>query len=499
MTSDDLDNDENVEINLVPIPAPAGDVSTVDLSEDAMALKFVTRHEDTLRYVGQWQRWMVYSGSVWEVDHKMIVPEQARAVMRDVARKVFNGEMQRTMDQVSLQMINATESDKKLKIKEAKKRAIAIVRPIKNNRTLQGVVSLSRHDARVATTVDVWDSNPWLLNTPDGTIDLKGGFIRKHSPQDYLTMTTTVGPSNEPPARWLEFMKQITDGDEVLEKYLQRILGYCLTGTTGEQAMFFAYGAGANGKSVILNVVGGLLGAYHRTAPMETFVQTTDYRHPTELANLRGARLVSSTETQAGRKWDEVKIKRLTGGDMIAARFMRQDFFEFMPQFKLFLSGNHKPAIANVDEAMRRRFNLIPFSVIIPPEKRDPFLVNKLNEEAGGILSWLIDGCQMWQSEGLKPPEAVTEATAQYMSLEDSFTAWWTECCEPNPRGFGLVGEMYESWSKWAIQNGDVAGGKKAFSQTLLGRQEILKIKYYQSSEGRGFRGVELKKVPGAK
>lgn len=485
---------QNVDPEIIPLQGSREGPS--DISEDAMALRFISKHEDVLRYVGQWQRWMTYTGALWEVDHKMLVYEKARLVVRDIAKRLYMGEMHRSMDSIASTMLNAPDADKKARTREAKKRAMALVRPIKSSRTIYNVVALGRHDHRVSSHVDVWDSHPWLLNTPDGTVDLQGGHIRAHSSKDYLTMSTAVGPGAEKPARWIEFMKEITDGDEELASYLQRILGYCLTGTTGEQAMFFGFGAGANGKSVILNVIGGILGAYHRTAPMETFVQTSEYRHPTELANLRGARLVTATETQGGRKWDEVKIKRLTGGDMISARFMRQDFFEYMPQFKLFVAGNHKPAITNVDEAMRRRFNLIPFTVTIPKERRDPILVNKLMLEGPGILSWLIDGCQEWQAKGLHTPAMVTEATTQYMSLEDGFTAWWTECCEPNPRAFTTVGDLFDVWAKWAEKNGDVVGSKKAFSQTMLGKQEILKIKYFHLSEGRGFRGVSIKLKP---
>ena len=170
---------------------------------------------------------------------------------------------------------------------------------------------------------------------------------------------------------WLQFLAEITGGDQNLQDFLQRMFGYALTGVTTEHALFFLYGTGGNGKSVFINTISGILAEYHKPAPIETFTASQSERHPTDLAGLRGARCVTAVETEEGRRWAESKIKALTGGDRISARFMRQDFFEYVPQFKLIIAGNHKPGLSSVDEAIRRRFNLIPFTVTIPPEKRD--------------------------------------------------------------------------------------------------------------------------------
>ena len=187
-----------------------------------------------------------------------------------------------------------------------------------------------------------------------------------------------------------------------------------------------------------------MLGDYHRVAPIETFTASTGDRHPTELAMLRGARLVTAIETEEGRRWAESRIKALTGGDRITARFMRQDFFEYTPQFKLLIAGNHKPSLRTVDEAIRRRFHLIPFTVTIDPSKRDPALTEKLKEEWPGILQWALDGCAAWQETGLAPPEAVTKATAAYLEAEDAVTAWIQERCEREGRTASR--SLYASW-----------------------------------------------------
>lgn len=483
------DGDRKPE-NVVPLDEVRENVSVADLSDHNLALRFVSKYGDRLRHVGQWNRWMLYTGKVWEVDYNEQSLELARKALTEWASRIFTGEVTRGIANIPSGL---GEFDRKSRIRNIKKNALSVVRPMKSYRTIHHVTTLSKGDPKVIQSVDSWDSDPWLLNTPDGTVDLKTGGIRKHDPLDYMTMTTAVGPSLEPPTRWLEFLNQITDGDNELISYFQRIFGYGLTGLTGEHAMFFIYGTGGNGKSVILNTIAGLLSTYHKSSGMETFILSNDSRHPTELANLRGARLVTASETQAGRKWDEVKVKRLTGGDPISARFMRQDFFEFYPQFKLFVTGNHKPHMANVDEAMRRRFNLISLSVKIPEEKRDINLVKRLEEEWPQILNWMIEGCMQWQSMGLAAPESVRTATDNYMALEDHFGAWWQECCEFNPRGFTKVADLYDSWASWCQRNTELAGGKKTFSQTLSGRAEVLKIKYYTTAEGRGFRGVTLK------
>jgi putative DNA primase/helicase len=262
-----------------------------------------------------------------------------------------------------------------------------------------------------AATIDQWDGDSWLINTPAGVVDLRTGQTRPHKLENYITKITAVAPGGAAP-RWREFLKRVTDGNEELIDYLQRMTGYCLTGSTQEHALFFLYGTGANGKSTFLNAITESMGDYHRTAPIETFTASNNDRHPTDLAGLRGARLVTANKTEEGRRWAESRIKTLTGGDKISARFMRQDFFEYIPQFKLIIAGNHKPGLRSVDEAIRRRFNLIPFTVTIPPEQRDENLGEKLKAELPGILAWMIQGCLDWQERGLDPPAIITDATA---------------------------------------------------------------------------------------
>jgi putative DNA primase/helicase len=298
------------------------------------------------------------------------------------------------------------------------------------------------------------------------SLDLRTGRLRSASPDDYITKITTVAPSGDCP-QWLQFLDRITAGNSELQKFLQRICGYALTGLSIEDVLFFLYGTGANGKSVFLKTIAGILGEHHKAAPMEMFTVSNSDRHPTDLAMLRGARLVTATETEEGKRWDESKIKQLTGGDRVSARFMRQDFFEYVPQFKLMIAGNHRPAIRTVDEAIRRRMNLIPFTVTIPKEERDPELAEKLKAEWPGILEWMIQGCLAWQRDGLRPPEAVTVATKDYLTSQDAVQSFIDECCECGPNASDTISNLWGGWKGWAQAAGEYIGSKRKLGEWL--------------------------------
>jgi putative DNA primase/helicase len=253
------------------------------------------------------------------------------------------------------------------------------------------------------------------------TFDLSTGVGRPPNPADYITKKTScsAAPAGTPHPVWTSFLDRITAGNAELQGFLQRYMGYCCTGLTSEHKFVFAYGTGANGKGTFINTCAGILGDYATVADVGTFIASNTERHPTDLAKLHGYRLVVAQETEKGRRWDETKIKTMTGGDKMTARFMRQDFFDFVPKFKLFIVGNHKPRLDNVDEAMRRRLLLVPFTVQIPPEERDPDLPTKLKVEWPAILRWMLDGCLGWQRTGLAAPKMVTDATDEYFNDQD--------------------------------------------------------------------------------
>jgi putative DNA primase/helicase len=231
------------------------------------------------------------------------------------------------------------------------------------------------------------------------------------------------------------------------------------------------------------------MGDYQRVSGAETFTESPGDRHTTELARLQGARLVTAQETEEGKRWAESRIKALTGGDPITARFMRQDDFTYVPQFKLVIVGNHKPAFRSVDEAIRRRLHLIPFTASIPASERDPLLASKLKAEAGGILAWMIEGCRDWAINGLQPPQIVKESTAEYLGAEDSLQQWLDECCDLMP-GFTTSKDLFASWQSWCEVSGEYVGTMKRLMAKLESRGILTGQK---SAHKRGCLGILLK------
>jgi P4 family phage/plasmid primase-like protien len=228
------------------------------------------------------------------------------------------------------------------------------------------------------------------------TLDLRTGIEREPRREDYITKITgcSLAPKGAECPVWGAFLRDVVGDDQDMVDYMQRVCGYCLTGSIKEHAMFFLYGTGGNGKSVFIGVLRGILGDYHTTAPIETFTAHHSSGHPTDLAGLMGARLLTAVETEEGRTWSEAKIKAITGGDEISARFMRQDFFTFVPKFKLMIAGNHKPSLRTVDEAIKRRLQLIPFNVKFEGKAVDKELPAKLEAEWPAILRWMVEGCR---------------------------------------------------------------------------------------------------------
>ncbi len=425
-------------------------------TEDALALAFTRRYHRDWRYVAAWGRWLVWDGQRWRNEDTLAATDLIRSVCRQTALRA---------------------DDRKVAAKLA------------SSGTVGGVERLARADRRHAATTDEWDADPWLLNTPGGVVDLKTGRTRANDRADRMTKITTARPGGECP-QWTAFLTNVTGGDADLQAYLQRMVGYCLTGVTSAHALFFLYGTGANGKSVFANVVSTILGDYATTASMDTFVETRGDRHPTDLAGLRGARFVTAIETEQGRRLNESKVKAITGGDKISARFMRQDFFEFFPQFKPVIVGNHKPAIRNIDEAMKRRMHMIPFTVTIPPERRDGRLTEKLLAERDGVLAWAVAGCLAWQREGLNPPACVQDATQEYFESEDALGRWLDERCARTANAKSLTSELFTDWKHWAEASGEFIGSQRRFSDLLITRG----LEKWRNSMGvRGFQGVGLK------
>jgi putative DNA primase/helicase len=344
-------------------------------TEDALALRFSERHADDLRYIATKAQWLKWDGGRWYEEATHLAFDLARQSCRADAQQYGNGKPPTW---------------------------------VYSAKTVAAVERMAKADRRHATTIEQWDANDWLLNAEAATFELQSGTGRPADPADYLTKKASCGvaaPETSQPL-WSDFLQRVAPDPE-LRAFLQRWCGYCLTGDTSEHKFCFAHGTGANGKSTFTNTVAGILGDYATIADVGTFIAAAHERHPTDVVKLHGYRLVVAQETEKGRRWDETKIKTMTGGDRMTARFMHCNFFDFTPKFKLWITGNHKPRLENVDEAMRRRLLLVPFLVQIPPEERDPDLAERLKAEWSAILRWMIDGCLEWRRIGLSPQPAI--------------------------------------------------------------------------------------------
>jgi len=394
--------------------------SDLELTEDGVARHFATKYAADFRYCHDTRRWFRWVDTHWQENRDALAFSLARDLVRSLNRL----------------------SDFRTKAVTGRTAFVA------------GVERFAQSDRTFAVTAETWDTHSWLLGTPGGTVDLRKGTLLASRQSDYITKITAVAPA--PPGRqcdlWLRFLDEATGKDDDLIRFLQLWCGYCLTGITQEHALLFIHGHGKNGKSVFLNTITGILGDHARTAAMDTFTASKNERHSTELAMLRGARLVTASETEEGRAWAEARIKQLTGGDLITARFMHRDNFTYRPSFKLMIVGNHRPALRNVDDAARRRFNIVPFTRT--PSKPDPKLEEKLKEEWPAILRWMIDGCLEWQQQGLRRPQVVTQATEEYFEQQDVFRTWADEECVRDAILRERPGILLANFNNWAARNG---------------------------------------------
>lgn len=423
-------------------------------SEDALSLIFEDKYKDSLRYDHTRKAWYGWNGTYWQLDETGRAYELIRKICRNAAKD--------------------TGPKEAFYLKKAS--------------TASAVNKFAQNAQHMAVTHKIWDADDFLLGTPGGVVDLKTGQLMPGKRDCYITKITSVTPADKSDAPlWFKFLNEATNEKKDLQRFMQQICGMCLTGCTREHVLFFVYGDGGNGKSVFIGVISNILGHYSITAAMETFSESKTDRHRTELAVLNGARLVTVSETEEGRAWAEGKIKSFTGGDVIRANFMRCDTFEFKPKAKLIIVGNHKPELRNVDDAMRRRINIIPFTH--KPKEVDEKLPEKLQAEYPAILRWMIEGCLDWQNNGLQRPLCVTEATQEYFDSQDIFGQWLDECCTTDAYS-GTSATLFGSWKKYAEENGLHAGTQKSFAGEM-GKRGFKRIR--DTKGKRAFEGISIK------
>ena len=408
-------------------------------------MRLVKRFGGDFRYVPPWKKWLYWNDQRWEVDQTGEIVRRAKETVKLIYAEAANA---------------SSTADRKALADHAKNSEAAS--------RIGAMIRLASTEPEAPAMPDQLDTNLSALNVLNGTIDLHTGKLRPHRREDLITKLAPVefdGTAQCP--MFMSFLDKITAGDEELQKFLQRAIGYGLTGDTSEQVMFVAYGTGANGKSTLLNVIQDLLGDYALQTPTDTFVRKRDRSATNDLARLRGSRFVVATEVNADGKLDEVLVKQITGGDKISARFLYREFFEFQPECKIFLVTNYKPDISGSDEGIWRRIILIPFEVRIPEGERDKHLIEKLRKELPGILAWAVEGCLAWQWEGLCPPERVRAATSRYREEMDWMSTFLRERCLLRERAITSAADLFAAFGLWWNNDDGDQPNQKVFGSRL--------------------------------
>ncbi len=410
------------------------------------ARRLVRDHGQDLQWVPTWCTWLAWDGKRWRRDTKGEVVQRAKRVAAALWEEA------------------AAEIDS-----ERRKQAGKWAMQSESAQRIEAMIRLARTEPGVPVEANELDADPWLLNTPTGTLNLRTGQLQPHARSDLITKITTAGYSlSAECCTWERFLEQVIP-DEDVRSFLRRAVGYALTGLTSEHVLFFLHGAGANGKSTFLRTLLTVLGDYGRQAEPDLLLAKRD-AHPTGVADLLGARLVVSSEIEDGRRLAEGTVKQLTGGDVLKARFMRQDFFEFSPTHTLFLAANHRPVVHGTDHAIWRRLQLVPFTVTIPTEDQDILLGERLKEEMVGVLRWAVRGCLEWQTGGLASPLAVQLATSSYRADMDQLGAFIDERCVVLESAVVPATQIYEAYQAWAHETGERATTQRELGVALSER-----------------------------
>jgi len=469
-----------------PEVAQAQDDTKLPYSDVYNARRLVQAHGKDLHYCYPWGKWLTWTGTHWKTEDTGESMRRAKAtavamvqdaqqwltrVVHKLAQAALGNEGE------PLDLLNMTETDA-APLQAAKKEQKAATRYLEHaastlqDRRLKAMLAQAQDEPSIPVLPQDLDRDPWLLNCLNGTLDLRTGELRSHQRGDLLTQGIAVAyvPDAQCPT-WNAFLDHIMAGNQDLIGFLQRAVGYALTGVIREHVLPILWGKGSNGKSTFLNTLRAMFGPYAMKAAGELLLVSTNDRHPTERADLFGKRFVFAIETEKGRRLAEVFVKEATGGDPIRARRMREDFWEFWPTHKVFLGTNHKPVITGTDHAIWRRIRLVPFTVIIPDEKQDLTLPDKLEAELSGILAWAVRGCLDWQKDGLGEPDEVQQATAGYRAEMDTVGGFIAECCFTGSNYRAKADELYDAYKLWCERNRASDEGQRAFGNALTEKE----------------------------
>ena len=425
---------------------------------------------NTLKYSYENKMWYYWDGKVWKEDLVGQIKKLADKCIDDMKEEAFQS------DDPELQM---------QLLKWANKTS--------NSKSKENMIKELQHIGTIPVLTNELDTQKDFINCNNGIVNLRNGELIPHDPNYLCTKITRSNydnTTNKKPKLWLDFLDTVTQGDKELQDYIQKAVGYSLTGSTKEQCMFFLYGLGRNGKSTFLDIISELGGTYASHAQPETIMTKSQLSNNTlsDIARLRGARFVTTVEPNENVKLNEGLVKQLTGGDKVTARFLYGREFEFVPEFKIWLGANHKPIIKGTDDGIWRRIRLIPFTAQIPDSKVDKNLKSKLKAELPLIMKWAVDGAIKWQKEGLKIPKVVEEATKEYRKEMDRLAEFVDQYIIWDANGRIKASELYNCYCEWCSRNNEFMVSSTKFAKDIKNKLPEKRI----FSDGTYYVGIRL-------
>lgn len=444
--------------------------------------RFIDRYGNLYKYSYIANKFYIYDGMKWKVDDKGSI------------RKLIDEMIESIKNEKVLHSEDVTEE-------EAREVFQKYYKKTRGTQAKKNIMNELMH--RRPATPDDFDKDDMLINVANGYIDLTSRELYKHDINKMFSQITNTDYTEKmQPAVWLDFLNDIFAGDQKVIRYIQKALGYSLTGSTREQIMFILFGKGRNGKSIFVEVISEILGDYSNNMQAKSLMVKKNDNVNTDIARLSKARFVTSSEPNEGFRFDEGLIKQLTGGDKVTARFLYAEEFEYTPKFKIWVSTNHKPIIRGTDDGIWRRLVLIPFDVQIPEEKVDKDLKYKLLREAPAILNWMAEGAYMWMQEGLAMPEKLKEAVQKYRNEMDTLGQFIEDCCKVDKNSSEKVSNLHQAYKTWSNDNltSTKVLGMKSFSQKMEERfvkESRRDANYFIGIEIDNKKSFEEQKYPG--
>lgn len=449
-------------------PTDDGGSRLYSLDDTGNAARFVELFGENMRYNYADKRWLYWDGQRWHSDPGNVI---------------FS-----SIDDVVETLGNELEFYEKQDNGEAIK---AINKHIKYSRSHKGKEQLKKEAEHMLPVMpNQLDKHKMAFNVPNGILSLKTGELTPHDPKWFITKVSDVEYSEDTECpRWEKFLDEIFGGDSELMRYVQKAVGYSMTGKTDEQCVFFLYGTGRNGKSTFLDVIRDIMGDYAANIQPETIMvkHTQSSAVNSDIARLKGARFVTSVEPNEGVRINEGLLKQLTGDDIVTARKLYGDEFEFRPEFKLWIATNHKPVIRGTDTGIWRRIHMIPFTVQIPENAVDKQLKSRLKKEYSAILRWAVEGCILWQEEGLHMPHAVLDMVREYRREMDVISAFIEDKCEVREGAYVKASALYAAYSDWCDKNNE-----HKFSNTKFGIEVAKRFTKHKRPDAMYYCGLKL-------